>query len=101
MGRITVLPRESAFIETESAGVDNASLPLQYMTDYSILALRVDKFAAARSLLEKEHFQLKGTPAGLNVAVEDVASLQNIVQLFETHGINVEFTDIVAQIYQG
>lgn len=101
MGRITVLPIESASNETESVGVDNASLPLQYMSDYSILALRVDKFEDAQSLLEKEHFQLVGTPAGLNVVVEDVARLQNIVQLFEAQGIIVEFTDIVAQIYQG
>ncbi len=101
MGRIWILPRESAVTELEIVGIDNASLPLQYMADYSIIALRVDKFEVAQSLLENDYFQLNNTPAGLNVLVEDVTSLQKIVQLVETHGINVEFTDIITQIYQG
>lgn len=101
MGRISILPRESTFTETETVGVEDASLPLQYMSDYSILALRVDKFEAAQSVLEDEHFQLNGTSAGLDVIVKDIGHLQIIVHLLETHGINVELTDIVAQIYQG
>lgn len=101
MGRILILPKESAFTETELPGLDSASLPLQYMSDYSILALRVDNYEVAQSLLEEEHCQFNGTPVGLNVVVDDVTRLQNLLQLFEAHGIAAELTDIAAQIYQG
>lgn len=96
-----MLPKESRFTETEMSGVDNASLPLCYMSDYSVLALRVDRFENVLSHLEKENVQFKKAPAGIEVLVDDVARLQAILQLFATHGINAELTDIAAQIYQG
>ena len=71
------------------------------MSDYSVLALQVDNFDAAQSLLEEEQQQLEKTPVGLNVVVDGITRLQNILRLFETHGIEAAFTDIAAQIYQG
>jgi hypothetical protein len=100
MGRLLILPKELAIDEMEMPGLDNGSLPFCYMSDYSILALQVDNYNAAQSLLEEEQ-QLEKTAVGLNVVVDGITGLQNILRLFETHGIEAAFTDIAAQIYQG
>ncbi len=101
MGRLLILPKALAMDKIEISGLDNGSLPLCYMSDYSVLALQVDNFDAAQSLLEEEQQQLIKTPVGLNVVVDGITGLQNILRLFETHGIEAAFTDIAAQIYQG
>jgi hypothetical protein len=101
MGRLLILPKALAMDKIEIPGLDNGSLPLCYMSDYSVLALQVDNYDAALSLLEEEQLQLEKTPVGLNVVVDGITRLQNILRLFETHGIEAAFTDIAAQIYQG
>ena len=101
MGRLLILPKALAMDKIEIPGLDNGSLPLCYMSDYSVQALQVDNYDAALSLLEEEQLQLEKTPVGLNVVVDGITRLQNILRLFETHGIEAAFTDIAAQIYQG
>ena len=100
MGIILMLTKELA-IEKEITVVGNASLPLYYMSDYSVLALRVEKFELAKRHLEKQRFPLKKLPFGIEVVVNGIRHLQAILQLFATHGVNAEFTDIATPIYQG
>lgn len=101
MGRILMLPKESTYTETDKAFVDNISLPLFYMSDYSVMAIRVNRFEVAQSQLEKERFHFNRVPEGVEVVIDDFAQLKTILQVFATHGINAELTDIAAQIYQG
>ena len=101
MGRLMILPKALAMDKIEMPGMENGSLPLCYMSDFSVLALWVDNLDAAQILLEEEHLQLEKTPVGLNVGVDGITRIQSVLRLFETHGIEVVFTDIAAQIYQG
>ena len=95
-----MLPKESP-IEKQITFVGNASLPLCYMSDYSVMALRVEKFELAQRHLEKESVPLKKLPVGIEVVVNGFRHLQAVLQLFTTHGIKAEFTDIATPIYQG
>ena len=101
MGNILILPKASAFTETEMPYLDNSYLPLRYMSDYSVLALAVDKFKAARILLEKKCFKLVDTPVGVEIVVDSVTRLKDILNLLNEHKIEATLTAMTTQIYQG
>ena len=101
MGRILILPHAPVCPKAERPLVDNSSLPLNYMSDHSIMALRVDRLADARTILEKERLELVDSPRGTKVTVKDAGHLRIILTLLKGHGIDAAFTDVAAQIYQG
>ena len=100
MGTLLMLPKES-IVDTEIDVVENGTLPVCYMSDFSILALRVEKFELAQRQLEKESVQLKKRPFGFEVVVNGIGHLKAILQLLTKHGINAELTDVATPIYQG
>ena len=100
MGTILMLPKE-LIVDTEIDVVENGSLPVCYMSDFSILALRVENLDLAQGQLEKESVQLKKHPFGFEIVVNGIGHLKTILKLLTTHGINAELTDIATPIYQG
>ena len=100
MGTLLMLPKES-IVDTEIDVVGNRSLPVCYMSDFSVLALRVEKFELAQRQLKKESVQLKKHPFGFEIVVNGIGHLKSILHLLTTHGINAELTDIATPIYQG
>ena len=79
----------------------NRSLPLFYMSDYSVLGIRVDKFQKAIRILKDNEFQVNEALGGVEVALKEAAHIQEIFKIFETHDIDGGIADIVDQIYQG
>jgi hypothetical protein len=100
MGTVIILPKEFS-VETEIDLVDNGSLPVNYMSDYSVIALRVEKFEQAQRRLEKESVRLKKLPIGYEIVVNGIGHLKALLKLLAIHGIKAEFTDIATPIYQG
>ena len=101
MGKILILPDVPTGIEAGLPEGSHLSLPLNYMSDFSIMALRVKQLDAARTLLEGAGFKLNDTPVALKVNFDSFTRIQDILALFEIHGIEAAFTDIAVQIYQG
>ena len=101
MGRILMLPQSSADMAAKGLLGDNRSLPLNYMSDHSIMALRVDRLAAARTILEKEHLLLVDTPAGPEVTVAGAEHLRRLLWLLNGQGVEAVFTEVATETYQG
>ena len=100
MGTLLMLPKES-IVDTEIDVVENGTLPVCYMSDFSILALRVEEFELAQRQLERDGVPLKKHPIGFEIVVNGIGHLKTILHLLTTHGFNAELTDIATPIYQG
>lgn len=100
MRKLPVLPKK---VDGSRAGrpcVPDASLPVFYMVDYSVLGLLVDRFQEAVRVLERE-FTVVDEPVGVGVVIDGAAHVQKVFQVLEKHHIACEMADIVDQIYQG
>ena len=101
MGKILILPNLSTDTEADLHNGEIMSLHLNYMSDYSVLALRVDEIEAARTLIAGAGFEFDNTPAAIKVNVDKFTRMQDILVMFENHGIAATFTDIAVHFYQG
>jgi len=101
MGEIPMLPKDAVQSEKEAPYPPDDSLPVFYMSDYSVTGLLVERFQHAVKLLEENGFSMIDEDCGRAILFEDVADLQNVFQLFKTHEVDYGFADIVGQIYQG
>jgi hypothetical protein len=71
------------------------------MSDYSVLALLVDKFQDTVRLLEEHRYFFSKSSAAVEVAIENADHLLKMLRLLKTDGIDCTLTDIADQIYQG
>lgn len=101
MGKITLLPKIPFSPDDRQSCLTDASLPLRYMSDYSVLGLLVDQYPQAVSLLGCHRFSLSTACGRTEVAIDNAAALKTMIGLFKTHGIDFTLSDIAAEIYQG
>ena len=76
-------------------------LPIFYMSDYSVLGLRVDRLDEAVRVIEKAGFSVVNDVGDLEVVIDHVSRLEEIVQLLKQNGIECEVADVVSCVYQG
>lgn len=101
MGKIQILPKEVNLAAVDFPHLSGAGLPICYMSDYSVLALLVDKFLKTVRLLEEHRYFLAKSPPAVEVFVENAAHMRNMFGLLKAGGIDLTLTDIADQIYQG
>jgi len=106
MPKIPILTRnEGCSLKNGTQCRGNATLarplPVFYMSDYSVLGLRVDKFEETVRLLEQKGFPVIQEAGDIEVVLESAGHLEGIVQLLKGGGIECELADVVGCVYQG
>lgn len=76
-------------------------LPIFYMSDYSVLGLRVDRLDEAVRVIEKAGFSFVNDAGDLEVVIDHVSRLEEIVHLLKQNGIECDLADVVSCVYQG
>ncbi len=103
MARIILWPKNEHGLHTRKPKIEDAHLPLNYMSDHSVIGLLVDDFHKAIDILRKCE-AVKIRPAirtEVSIPFPCSIHLQKIFNLLENHGIDFELSDIVDQVYQG
>ena len=97
MGSLTILSKAC----NSAAVMSSESLPVFYMSGFSIPGLLVDKLDKAFKILRKNQLQVVPKTDRLEIATTGADQVLKIANLFRRHGIEWEFTDFVDQVYQG
>ena len=101
MGKLQILPKEVDLAAIDLPHLNGACLPICYMSDYSVLALLVDKFQETVRLLEEHRYFLSKSSPAVEVVIENAEHMRKMFCLLKTGGIDFTLTDIADQIYQG
>lgn len=76
------------------------ALPDFYMQDFTIQAITVDNFKAARHLLEQAGYTVLDKNGGTDIIFGDTGQLASIFTLLRHHGVQAEISDIADTFYQ-
>jgi hypothetical protein len=101
MGKMPVLPKDGNHLESRPPCLPDASLPIFYMSDYSVMGLLVSNFQEAIQILEENEFSVTRESNGTQVLIDNAAHVRKIFQVFKKHDIKCEIADVVDQVYQG
>jgi hypothetical protein len=101
MGKLQILPKEVDLAAVDLPHLSGACLPICYMSDYSVLALLVDKFQESVRLLEDHRYFLSKSFPVVEVFIENAEQMRKMFRQLKTGGIDFTLTDIADQIYQG
>jgi len=101
MGKLQILPKDVDLVAVDFPHLSRACLPICYMSDYSVLALLVDKFQETVRLLEVHRYFLSKSSPAVEVVFENAEHMRKMFRLLNTGGIDITLTDIADQIYQG
>jgi hypothetical protein len=76
----------------------NKNLPANYMSDYSVLGLVVDRLNAALRILKEKKFEVKKKSDGFKITIDGAGRMSEIVKLLHQNGIDFTLGDIVDQV---
>ena len=79
----------------------NKNLPANYMSDYSVMALVVDRLDAALRVLKEKKFEVQEKAHGFEITIDGAGRMPEIVSLLQQNSIDYAMADIVDQVYQG
>ncbi|MGD9302249.1 MAG: hypothetical protein PVI13_11790 [Desulfobacterales bacterium] len=97
MGTLPVLQK----IQKQQACPMDSNLPTNYMSDYSVLGLVVDRLDRALQLLKENKFEVQEKGDGFKLAIDGVSRMSDLFTVLNQSDIEYALTDIVDQIYQG
>ncbi|MEE4262830.1 MAG: hypothetical protein V2I56_09050 [Desulfobacteraceae bacterium] len=97
MGVLPILQKNS----NQRACLGNKNLPANYMSDYSVMGLVVDRLDAALGILKEKKFEIQKKTAGFEITIDGAGRISEIVSLLQQNGIDYAMTDTVDQVYQG
>ena len=81
--------------------VTNDALPAFYMSDYSVLGLKVARLDKAHRVLSENNFKVVHKSDHLQVTIDGAARIEAILNLFNQSGLDCTVADIIDQVYQG
>jgi hypothetical protein len=83
------------------ACLENKYLPANYMADFTVLGLVVDRLDAALRVLKVKKFEVHQNPDGFEININGTGRMAEVVELLDRKGIDYTLADIVDQVYQG
>ena len=98
---IPIVPKKTNNGSPAQAPAGCASLPLDYMSDYSIMGLGVDDYDKTIRTLKNEGYQLNIEESGIKLVVDNCARIHEAVLHLRAHRIQCDLSDIATDIYQG
>ena len=97
MGVLPVLQKN----QKQRAYPGDKNLPANYMADYSVMGLLVDRLDTALRVLKEKKFEVLEKTDGFEVTIDGAGRISDIVNLLHQNGIDYALDDIVDQVYQG
>ncbi|MGB5747989.1 MAG: hypothetical protein WBM69_13465 [Desulfobacterales bacterium] len=97
MGALPILQKS----QKQQACPGDQNLPANYMSDYSVLGLVVDRLDTALQLLKEKKFKVQEKADGFKIAIDGVGRMTDVFTLLNQNGIEYTLADIVDQVYQG
>ena len=97
MGALPILQRGLH----QAVCLSNDDLPVFYMSDYSVLGLKVDSLDRAQRALIGNKFMVVRKSDHLVVTIDGADQMPAILDLLNQNGLNCGLSDIVDQVYQG
>ena len=97
MGKIAIIPEDC---RSAASYLSHQPLPLEYMSDYSVLGLRVNRYRQALEVLRESGFPLSEKNGGADVGIDGPQSVQKIRSLLNRSEITSEIADIADTLYQ-
>jgi hypothetical protein len=101
MPKLQIVPINVKNQTDEQLSPENETLPVFYMSDYSIMALRVNKYHKAIQMLENLNFRLDKSSTGVNLISDNFGQIEKVIRLLQDNRIQYDLSDIVTRIYQG
>ena len=97
MGVLPILQKNSK----QCACLGNKNLPANYMSDYSVVALVVDRLDAALRILKNKKFDVEKKADGFEITIDGTGRMSEIASLLRQNRIDYAMADLVDQVYQG
>ncbi len=97
MGYFPVVNRNQKQME----GMLHRELPRAYMEDFSVMGFRVDDCERAITFLKAASFDVRHSPDGTQVKIEDAGRIEAVIQVLRANGQACELTDVAQGMYQG
>ena len=79
----------------------NRNLPANYMSDFTVLGILVDRLEAALKILNEHNFEVLGNRDGYQIKIDSTGRMPEISDVLSRGGIDVALADIADQVYQG
>ena len=97
MGVLPILQKNC----NQRACLGNNNLPANYMSDYSVMGLVVDRIDAALGILKEKKFQVRQSGDGFEITIDGAGRMSEITGLLQQNSIDYALADIADQVYQG
>lgn len=75
-------------------------IPVNYMSDFTIMGFIVDRFEDALTLLHTAGYHIDIHKTGADIIIENSNDLPGIQALFSQNEIHCDYSDIADTIYQ-
>ena len=76
-------------------------LPVFYMSDYSVIGLKVDRMDDSLGIMGEHGFSVQDEGWGPEVILEDPSHLPKIMDALAARGVTSQIADLVDGLYQG
>ncbi len=97
MGKIALLP---AGLKYRTAYLEKAGIPRNYMEDYSVLGLVVDRFDESLRVLGQAGYEVEYNSPWATITLEKYSVLTAVVGLLTDNRIRCDCMDIADTLYQ-
>jgi hypothetical protein len=101
MGKIALLPKIEKPGDTSRHLLTERSMPVEKMSEFSILGILVDRLPEAIRLLEKHRFELVKQHHCMHVVTSGLQQVRYLLRLLDNSGIDFGIADLADGIYQG
>lgn len=106
MWRVSIVSMDCGVPGTDSNGkcrsrFSERPLPVSYMSDYSVVGLKVDQMDESLRIMEESGLIVQDEAWGPEVLLASPSQLPEIIHLLATRGIFSQIADLVDGLYQG
>ncbi len=101
MGKIALLSRQSEKDEQNRHLTVERAMPVDYMNDFSVLGILVDRLPEATRLLEEHRFQIVVRKHCTEIVTSGIQQLRDLFDTLDNGGIEFGVADLAESIYQG
>lgn len=97
MAKIALIPEGAA---EKSEFINNLGLPVNYMEDFSVLGIVVDRYQDSVAVLKKSGFIIENLKPGAIISCADPSGIATMLALLSTQRIRCNYQDIADSFYQ-
>ena len=101
MGKIVMLSKGRSADDANQHFLADRLLPVNYMGDFSIPGILVDRLPEAIRLLQDNHFEIVSRARCAEVVTSDLKHMRRLFHVLQDGGIEYGFADLVDRVYQG